>query len=74
MEVFLTNNDSLPAHALNASIEAATRQSLWNLHQQNKIPEALPIAAKIAEYPVSKKENCLLPRFPGYSESYSGVL
>ena len=38
IEVYISNENSLPAHALLASIEAATAQCKWNLFCDNKFP------------------------------------
>lgn len=38
IEVYISNDDSLPAHAMLASIEAATVQCKWNLYREGKFP------------------------------------
>ena len=47
LEVYISNSDSLPAHALLASIEAATNKCLWKLFQAGKIPEGTHAATQI---------------------------
>ena len=39
IEVYISNEDSLPAHTLLASVEAATTQCQWNLFRENKFPD-----------------------------------
>ena len=39
VEVYISNNDSLPTHTLLASIEAATIQFKWNLFKNGLIPD-----------------------------------
>ena len=48
IEVQITNPDSLSAHALCASIEAASQKRLWNLYQESRLP-ALSTAAETAK-------------------------
>ena len=47
IEVYISNSDSLPAHALLASIEAATKKCNWKLLQAGKIPEGTHAAAQL---------------------------
>jgi hypothetical protein len=41
IEVYISNKNSLPAHALKSSIEEATKLALWNLHLQSRIPNSI---------------------------------
>jgi hypothetical protein len=59
IEVYISNNISLPAHALITSIEEATKQKLWNLSRDNKIPEKLAISNRIQQYQVSGKKTLI---------------
>jgi len=47
IEVYISNENSLPAHALETSIEEATKQRLWNLFQDNKIPSNTRIYERV---------------------------
>jgi hypothetical protein len=44
VEVYISQDNSLTAHALNSSIEEASKQVLWNLHQKEKIPNGTSAA------------------------------
>jgi hypothetical protein len=57
IEVHITNEHSLPAHALLASIETATKQCIWNLHLEKKLPQGLSIARTAAEIFISPKKT-----------------
>jgi hypothetical protein len=37
IEVYISNENSLTVHALLSSIEAATKQCIWNLHRDGKL-------------------------------------
>ena len=56
IEVYITNDDSLPAQALITIREKATKQSLWVLDQENKVPNKLDISNKIKQFHISGKE------------------
>jgi hypothetical protein len=56
IEVYITNDDSLPAQALITIREKATKQSLWVLDQENKVPNKLDISNKIKRFHISGKE------------------
>jgi hypothetical protein len=49
IEVYISNDKSLPAHALVSSIEEATKQCMWNLHLDNKLPPSSDAAKRAAE-------------------------
>jgi hypothetical protein len=57
IEVYISNTTSLPAHALIASIEAATQQCLWNLHLNNKICNTSDASKRAAALKVSAKKT-----------------
>jgi len=57
IEVHITNTDSLPAHALVASIEAATTQRLFNLHQAGLIPVNTNAATRAEQISISAKKT-----------------
>jgi len=56
LEVYISNNDSLPAHALISSLEAATNKHLWHLHHDARIPADTETAAKISQINISGKK------------------
>jgi hypothetical protein len=37
-EVYISNDECFTSHAVRASIEAATKQNIWQLHQNKRIP------------------------------------
>jgi hypothetical protein len=57
IEVFITNKDSLPAHALLTSIETATEQCMWNLHQAGLIPQNTAAIARVQLITISGKKT-----------------
>ena len=57
LEVYITNEHSLPTHALLSSIEEATKQCLWNLHLNNKLPLCSDAASRTAEVVISPKKT-----------------
>jgi hypothetical protein len=59
VEVYISNDSSIPAHALITSIEEVTKQKLWNLSRDNRIPEKLAISNRIQQYQVSGKKTLI---------------
>ena len=59
IEVYITNDDSLPAQALITIREKATKQSLWVLDQENKVPNKLDISNKIKQFHISGKRTLI---------------
>lgn len=57
LEVFISNKNSLPAHALVSSLEEATTKHLWLLHRASKIPAGTEAAAQIAQVTISGKKT-----------------
>ena len=57
LEVFITNQDSLPAHALINSLEEATKKHLWYLNQESKIPEGTTAATQINQISITGKKT-----------------
>jgi hypothetical protein len=57
IEVYITNLDSLPAHALINSLEEATKKQLWHLNQDSKIPVDTEAASNIAQISISGKKT-----------------
>jgi hypothetical protein len=57
IEVYISNENSLPAHALVTSIEEATKQKLWNLFQDNKIPSNTRIYERIQQFHISRRKT-----------------
>jgi hypothetical protein len=55
IEVYNSNKDSFPAHALQANIEEATHQCLWMLHQLNMLPDIHNLREHVRSLPVSPK-------------------
>ena len=56
VEVYISNADSLPAHALINSIEEATKLQLWFLHKELKLPPNSAAASRAASIAVSGKK------------------
>jgi len=56
IEVFITNENTSPAHALHASIEAASQQCLWILNQQNILPRIPNLSDRFGRFLVSPKK------------------
>jgi hypothetical protein len=50
IEVCMTNENTLPAHALETSVEEATKQRLWNLKLQSRIPDSCDAFHRIRQY------------------------
>jgi hypothetical protein len=59
IEVHITNDNSLPAHALITSLEEATKQRLWNLNLEEKIPSNLSIVHKTQQFHISGKKTLI---------------
>jgi hypothetical protein len=57
IEVYTTNENTLPAHALEARIEEATKQKLWNLKNRSKIPSGTEVLNRILKFPISEKKT-----------------
>jgi len=57
VEVYISQDNSLTAHALNSSIEEASKQVLWNLHQKEKIPSGTSAAHRANLLNISGKKT-----------------
>ena len=57
IEVYLTHTGSLLAHALESSIEDATKQCLWNLYKANLLPSNSAIASRVECYNISARKT-----------------
>jgi len=55
VEVYMSNDGSMPAHALITSLSEATKQALWMLLQENRTPENLQVYNQIQNYKISGK-------------------
>jgi hypothetical protein len=55
IEVYISNKDSFPAHALQVNIEEVTHQCLWMLHQLNMLPDIHNLREHVRSLPVSPK-------------------
>jgi hypothetical protein len=55
IEVYITNTDTSLAHALQASIEEAMKQSLWVLDLENRLPNIPALKHAVRQYRVSPK-------------------
>jgi hypothetical protein len=56
IEVYITNDGSIPAHALITSIEEAIKQRLWTLLKDGKIPRYLACYTRINQWNISGKK------------------
>jgi len=59
VEIYTSNEDTLPAHALITSLEEATKQKLWNLKQQSRIPSNSEAFIKIDQFHMSGKKTLM---------------
>jgi hypothetical protein len=57
IEVYITCENSLPAHALMASIEGAAQQNLWIYDQNNMLPALPNFVQQVKRYQISKKKT-----------------
>jgi hypothetical protein len=55
IEVYITDEDNMAAHALVASIEAATKQKLWLMEKESTIPDIPHLVQRIRTFQVSEK-------------------
>jgi hypothetical protein len=55
IEVYITNDNTSSAHALHASIEAASMQCLWILNLNNLLPQIPHLVDRVRQLPVSPK-------------------
>jgi len=55
IEVYISNADTLPAHALWASIEAATKQCLWAMNLEDILPPMPALKNAVQQLHVSAK-------------------
>jgi hypothetical protein len=55
--VYISNENSLPAHALKLSVEAATKQALWNLHLQSWIPTSINALSRRRQLAISGRKT-----------------
>lgn len=58
LEVYISNANSLPAHALVSSFEEATNKHLWHLYKASRIPANTEAAARTAHVHISGKKHC----------------
>jgi len=59
IEVYISNEGSLPTHGLIASIEAATQQTMFLLMQDGKIKENLQAHNRVMTYNISRRRTCI---------------
>jgi hypothetical protein len=59
IEVYMTNYNSLPAHALVTSLEEATKQKLWRLSQNGNISNRLDTCNKKRQFNISGKKTII---------------
>jgi len=59
IEVYISNDNSLPVHALCTSINEATKQKLWNLYQESRILSGLNAINRIRHFHISGKKTIL---------------
>jgi hypothetical protein len=57
VKIYISNEDTLPAHALEMSLEEATKQKLWNLKRQLRIPSNSEAFIGIDQFHVSGKKT-----------------
>jgi hypothetical protein len=57
IEVYITHDDTFPAHALQASIEEATKKCLWLLDQDGRIPNIPALKDTVRRFQVSAKRT-----------------
>jgi hypothetical protein len=55
-EVHINNPGTAPNHALCSSIEEATKQHLWLLHQENKLPNIPILLNQIQQFQISPRK------------------
>jgi hypothetical protein len=63
IEVYITNDNSLSAHALIMSVEEAIKQKLWTLNQEGRIPDIPAVQSRISQLTVSREKDSNLPRY-----------
>ncbi len=59
IEVYITNDNSLSAHALIMSVEEAIKQKLWTLNQEGRIPDIPAVQSRISQLTVSRKKTLI---------------
>jgi hypothetical protein len=57
IEVYISNDQNPTAHALVSSIEEATKQNIWNLYRDEKIPNFTTAATKASQISISGKKT-----------------
>jgi len=55
IEVYISNANTLPAHALQASIEEATKQCLWVMNQEDILPHIPQLKNAVQQFNISAK-------------------
>jgi len=56
IEVYITNKNTTPAHALAASIEEASKRKLWIRHQNNALPNLPLFLNQVQQYQISERK------------------
>jgi hypothetical protein len=56
IEVYINNPGTAPSHALCSSIEEATKQHLWCLYQENKLPNIPILLNQIQQFQISPRK------------------
>jgi len=59
IEVYISNVDTMPAHALKASIEAATKLQLWHFAKNGSLPKIHNLDIEIQNHPISSKKTLI---------------
>jgi hypothetical protein len=59
LEVYLLNDGSMPTHALITSVEAARKNALWKLWQDDKIPSSLSIYETVLNFNITGKRTLI---------------
>jgi hypothetical protein len=57
IEVYISNDKNPTAHALISSIEEATKQNIWNLYRDEKIPNFTTAVTKASQISISGKKT-----------------
>jgi hypothetical protein len=57
IEVYISNDKNPTAHALISSIEEVTKQTIWNLYRDQKIPNYTTAAMKASQTSISGKKT-----------------
>jgi hypothetical protein len=57
IEVYITNKNTTPAHALAASIEEASKRKLWIRHQNNALPNLPLFLNQVQQYQISERKT-----------------